>query len=141
MGIKTKPEIKPALAMSKILPSMMADVSKIRGLVIETEPTCDCKFGTLWDGTPLDSLTIWFESSDDSLCMTKLNNVIVENVIRLARSGKTKKPTAAESKVTRNLIKKESVPAIGGISSEYITAKVPKINASMRRKTILIRTE
>ncbi len=73
--------------------------------------------------------------------MTKLNKVIVVIVRLFAISGKTKKPTKAESRVTKNLTSSGLVPGIGGISSEYIIAKVAKINASTRRKTILIRTE
>jgi len=58
----------------------------------------------------------------------------------LAIGGKTTYPNPAEAKVKRALIMKAFSPKTGGISCEYIAAKVAKMNARIRRKTNIKRT-
>lgn len=59
----------------------------------------------------------------------------------LAIEGNTIYPIPAEANVNKALMVKEASPKKGGISCEYMAAKVAKVNAKIRRNIILVRTK
>ncbi|HCE31481.1 hypothetical protein A2778_01225 [Candidatus Daviesbacteria bacterium RIFCSPHIGHO2_01_FULL_40_24] len=59
----------------------------------------------------------------------------------LAIGGKTTYPTPPAAKVSRTLIRNDDSPKNGGISCEYMAARVANRNAKIRRKTSFIRTK
>lgn len=62
-------------------------------------------------------------------------------LIERAIGGKTIYPMPPDTKVNNPLIIKVFGPKMGGISCEYMAAKVANRNAQIRRKTSLNRTK